>query len=117
MLTRDLAHLLFGSRLKEKSSQRHPHNGMLHCVKRLVVLCVLTDSFLDMDNVSLHALVCQLTHCCANMWVFLWTTDLKGPYSLDRAEVMAYLRDVVKQSDESDLSEVRQHEPCYKKVS
>ena len=44
-------------------------------------------------------------------------TDLKDPYSLDRAEVMAYLRDVVKQSDKSDLSEVQQHEPSCKKVS
>ena len=44
-------------------------------------------------------------------------TDLKDPYPLDRAEVMAYLRDVVKQSDESDRSEIQQHEPEYKKVS
>ena len=44
-------------------------------------------------------------------------TDLKDLYSLDRAEVMAYLRDVVKQSDESDRSEVQQQEPSHKKVS
>ena len=98
--------------LKEKSSH---FIRMLHRVKRLVVLCVLTDSLSDTNNVSFYALVCQLTHCCANLW--LLDTDLKDPYPLDRAEVMAYLRNVVKQSDESDRSEVRQHEPDYNKVN
>ena len=83
---------------------------MLHCVKRrrdgtklhqreLVRVCVAVDSLL-----------------CKSLGVAL-DTDLKDPYPLDRAEVMAYLRNVVKQSDESDRSEVRQHEPSCKKDS
>ena len=46
---------------------------MLHCVKCLVVLCVLTDSLSDMNNVSLYAFVCQLIHYGANLWLLLWT--------------------------------------------
>ena len=49
------------------------------------------------------------TLLCKSLDVAL-DTDLKDPYSLDRAEVMAYLRDVVKQSDKSDRSEVQQHD-------
>ena len=67
--------------------------------RKLVRVCVAVDSLL-----------------CKSLVVVL-DTDLKDPYSLDRAEVMAYLRDVVRQSDESDLSEVRQHEPSCKNVS
>ena len=95
---------------QEKSSQRHPHNGMPHRDKRhrdetklqqrkLVRVCVAVDSVLRKSpDVALD-------------------TDLKDPHPLDRAEVMAYLRDVVRQSDESERSEVQQHEPSCKKDS
>ena len=66
---------------------------------KLVRVCVAVDSLL-----------------CKSLVVAL-DTDLKDPYPLDRAEVMAYLRDVVRQSNESERSEVRQQEPDYKKVS
>ena len=54
-----------------------------HEQRKLVRVCVAVDSLLR------RSLVVALD------------TDLKDPYSLDRAEVMAYLRDVVKQSDKS----------------
>ena len=50
--------------------------------RELVLVCVSVDSLL-----------------CKSLDVAL-DTDLKDPYPLDRAEVMAYLRDVVRQSDE-----------------
>ena len=67
--------------------------------RKLVRVCVVVDSLLRKSlGVALD-------------------TDLKEPYPLDRAEVMAYLCDVVRQSDESDRSEVQQHEPSCKKDS
>ena len=61
-------------------------------------------------RVSVDSLLCKSL-------VVALDTDLKDPYRLDRAEVMAYLRDVVRQSDESERSEVRQYEPDCKKDS
>ena len=49
-----------------------------------------------------------------NSLVVALDTDLKDPYPLDTAEVMVYPHDVVKQSDESDHSEIQQHESDYK---
>ena len=69
------------------------------------------------SNVSFVRVCVAVDSLLRRSLVVALDTDLKDPYSLDRAEVMDYLRDVVKQSDESDRSEVKQHEPSYKKVS
>ena len=100
-------HLAFGSRKRVPSIIR-------------TTACPIVTSDAEMRpnycNVSLYAFVWQLTHCCANLWALLWAR-LKDPCPLDGAEVMAYLRDVVRQSDESDRSKVQQHEPSGKKDS
>ena len=85
---------------------------MLHRDKRLVVLCVLTDSLSDMNKEGKLVRVCvAVDPLLRRSLVVALDIDLKDPYSVDRAEVMAYLCDVVKQSDESDRSEIQQHEP------
>ena len=103
--------------LKEKSSQRHQHNCTPHRGKRFVVLCVLTDFHLRHEQCKLVRVCVAVDSLLCKSLVVALDTDLKDPYPLDRAEVMAYLRDVVRQSNESERSEVRQHEPGYKKDS
>ena len=89
----------------------------------------------DMNNVSLEALAQQLIHC---LHLSLWTQNPRAPSSVVRAadcrirrslvrflaEVMVYLRVVVRQSDESYRAAEQHHEPNqntnhndYKKVS
>ena len=67
------------------------------------------------DETKLHQR--KLVRVCAAVDSLLRTRISKDPYPLDRAEVMVHLRDVVRQSDESDRSEVQQHEPSCKKDS
>ena len=62
------------------STQLHVHRD-----KCLVVLCVLTDPFLDMNNVCLCAFVWQLIHYCANLWLLLWTQISRVHSSVVRA--------------------------------
>ena len=61
---------------------------------------VLTVSRSGVGGVSLYVLAQQSTHC---LCLLLWTQI--------RVDVMVYLRDRIRQTDESDHSDVQQYEP------
>ena len=99
--------MAFGSRKRVPSAIR-------------ITACAIVTSDAEMrpnySNVSLCTFVWQLTRCCANLWALLWTRISRIHAHWTEAEVMAYLRDVVRQSDESDRSEVQQLSPVARKT-